>query len=262
MPVRPVASVTLQLGVALVGAGCAPAQKEVKDDFESSALSPVWSTDRFEPGALELQSAVVRTGRSAAKLTVHEGDKREGVDPLQSKETERAELRERKDLAAHEGDGLAYSFSVFLPKDFPVVPTRLVLAQWKQYDADSIAQVDNPLVAVRYAGGELSIALQTSREKQTIFRTTQEIRGQWLDLAFHLKFIRSGEGLVRVWLNGKQVADFKGTTAYTAQYGYPKDGRFYFKMGLYRDRMPAPMTAYFDEYRKRPLSPEEIAPQP
>jgi hypothetical protein len=29
---------------------------------------------------------------------------------------------------------------------------------------------------------------------------------------------------------------------------------FYFKVGLYRDRMPAPMTIYVDEYRKEQLT--------
>ena len=235
----------------------AASNREVYDDFEGSTLSKVWDTERFAPGSVELQSIVTRVGRGAAKVTVHQGDKYEGIDPLQSKETERAELMERKDLVAREEDGFAYAFSLFLPKDFQVVPTRLVLAQWKQYDVKRTALVDNPVVALRYVGGELSVTLQTSRKQQTLFRTNEEIRGRWLDFVFHLKYVRSDGGLVRVWLNGKQVCDFHGTTAYTEEFGYPKNGWFYFKMGLYRDRMAEPMNAFFDEYRKRPLTEEE-----
>jgi hypothetical protein len=230
----------LFVGVSLLcGAyGAEPAPKEVHDDFEGSKLSDVWDTDRFELGAVEIQSAIAHSGRSAAKITVHQGDKYEGTDPLQSKETERAELLERRDLVGREEEGFAYAFSLFLPKDFPVVPTRLVLAQWKQYDSNHTAKVDNPVVALRYSAGELMLTLQTSPEKKILFRTTEEIRGRWLDFVFHLRFARSGEGLVRAWLNEKPVADVHGVTAYTEQYGYPKTGLFYFMMGLYRDRMP------------------------
>jgi hypothetical protein len=39
----------------------------------------------------------------------------------------------------------------------------------------------------------------------------------------------------------------------SAATGYTHPGRFYFKMGLYRDLMPEPMTIYIDEYRKKEL---------
>jgi hypothetical protein len=44
-----------------------------------------------------------------------------------------------------------------------------------------------------------------------------------------------------------------GVNAYPASGGYTSDGRFYFKLGLYRDRMPQPMSIYVDEYRKKSL---------
>ena len=47
------------------------------------------------------------------------------------------------------------------------------------------------------------------------------------------------------------VVDYQGVTAYPASGGYVERGLFYFKMGLYRDRWPEPMTIYFDEYRKQ-----------
>jgi hypothetical protein len=257
--IRPARNIfPLLLAVALLPVARAAPEKEVYDGFEGRKLSDVWDLDRCVPGSVELQSTVVRAGRGAAKITVRLGDKYEGTGPLQSKATERDELLERSDLVAREGDGVAYSFSIFLPEDFLVVPTRLVLAQWKQYDTKHTALVDNPVVAVRYAGGELSVTLQTSREKQTLYRTTEDIRGRWLDFVFHLRFTCAPEGLIRAWLNGRQVCDFRGVTAYTEEFGYPKAGRFYFKMGLYRDRMPEPMTAYFDEYRKRPLTAAEL----
>jgi hypothetical protein len=55
-----------------------------------------------------------------------------------------------------------YSFSDFIPSDFPIVPIRLVIAQWKQ-DCSGNAPCDNdsPVVAVRYVSGVLRITRQT-----------------------------------------------------------------------------------------------------
>ena len=248
---------SLSLAIGLLAASRPAAAGEVYDGFEGGKPGNIWDMQRSTPGAVVVQSAVVRAGHGAAKITVHEGDVAEGIGPLQSKETERDELLERKDLVTREGGAVAYAFSIFLPNDFPVVPTRLVLAQWKQYNRGRTALVDNPLVALRYAGGELSVTLQTGHKKQTLFRTSEDVRGRWLDFVFHLRFTRRPEGLMRAWLNGRQLCDYHGVTAYSEEYGYGKDGWFYFKMGLYRDRMREPMTAYFDEYRKRPLTEAE-----
>ena len=51
------------------------------------------------------------------------------------------------------------------------------------------------------------------------------------------------------------MVDYSGVTANaeSAATGYPTPSYYYFKMGLYRDVMPQPMTLYLDEYRKRQL---------
>ena len=232
------------------------AAEGVYDGFESPTLGDLWTTEKFEPGAVVMQSAVVRAGKSAARITVHQGDRYEGTDASGSLVSERAELLERADLYAHEGGGCEYAFSIFIPPDFPVVPTRLVLAQWKQ-DNEKHATLDNPLVALRYVGGELYVTTQTDEKKVVRFRTKEDIRGHWQDFVFRIRFSRNGDGFVRVSRNGREILDFEGATAYGEASGYPQSGVFYFKMGLYRDRMAEPMTAYFDEYRKRPLRADE-----
>jgi hypothetical protein len=49
--------------------------------------------------------------------------------------------------------------------------------------------------------------------------------------------------------------DFQGANANAENEttGYPSPSVFYFKLGLYRNVMPEPMTIYLDEYRKREL---------
>jgi hypothetical protein len=228
-----------------------PANEGIYDGFESDELSGVWDRRKFEPGAVVIQSEVVRAGRCAAKITIRQGDR---FDPARadgsSIDNERDELLERRDLYAREGDAYAYSFSIFIPRDFPIVPTRLVMAQLKHYDRGG-AKVDNPIIALRYTDGEMRITLQTAYERTTMWRTREDVRGRWLDFVWHVRFARTGDGYFHAWFDGNQIVDYTGVTAYREEHGYPPGGEF--KMGLYRDTMPEPMSAYFDEYRKRPL---------
>lgn len=229
---------------------------DVYDGFETSELSKLWSADRFEPGAVTMQTNVIRAGHSAAKITVHPRDKFEaGING--NKDSERAELREgAKILVSKENVNYEFSFSEFIPTNFPIVPTRLVIAQWKLYcPADGNCQDDSPVVAVRYVSGVLKITHQTGPHQTTLFETKEELRGQWLDFRFQMRFSTNEAGRIKAWLNDKTVVDYTGVNAYpeNSATSYPHPGYFYFKMGLYRDLMAEPMTIYIDEYRKKEL---------
>jgi len=82
-----------------------------------------------------------------------------------------------------------------------------------------------------------------------------EFRDRWLDFKFQTRFTTNANGRIKAWLGDKQVVDYKGATANpeSATTSYPSPSRFYFKMGLYRNVMPEPMTVYIDEYRKKQL---------
>lgn len=239
----------------------AATSQEIYDGFEAKSLSDVWLTTKVEKDAVVLQSEIVRSGSGAAKITLRQGDRREAAS-AGSLENERDELVERKDLYSPEDIGYSYAFSVFIPQDFPIVSTRLILAQLKQSDSGGAAKSDNPLIALRYVGGELSVSTQHDDKKITRYKTKEDIRGQWLDFVIHVKFSRTPGGFVRVSMNGHELFHYTGVTAYDEAGGYAKNSLFYFKMGLYRDRMPESMTAYFDEYRKHPLSAAELGEHP
>jgi hypothetical protein len=221
---------------------------KVYDGFEQRKLSNLWRRTRFEEGSIKMQSKIVRKGKRAAKITVRKGDKFEAGG--KNSDTERDELLEQKEFWSQEGEIATYSFSIYLPKSFLIVPTRLVLAQWKQHEGEDKVKVDNPLIALRYQNGKFRITLQTTKEKETLFQTKKEIRGKWLDFRFKIKFTRTKGGFVKVWMNKKKIINYEGRTAYSEKYNYSKPGKFLFKMGLYRDKMCEPMTAYFDEYKK------------
>jgi hypothetical protein len=228
-------------------------QTNVYDGFEGKKLSRIWSTDRMVEGAFEIQSDIVRKGRTAAKIKLKTGDVFEAGNG-ESHGSERDELCEAKSLWAVENKEYEYQFSLFLPDSFLIVPTRLVIAQWKQKcPHDSICSGDSPVMAIRYVSGRLYLTLQTDTDEQAIFQTTEEIRNRWLDFKFRVRFSRDDKGEINAWLNEKQIINYKGITCYSSKRGYTDASLFYFKMGLYRNVMPEPMTIYIDEYSKKEI---------
>ena len=251
----------LAIGLLLFSAGISRVQAtntpgiNVYDGFETAKLSKLWSTDRFEPGAVTMQTNVVRAGRGAAQIVVRPHDIFEaGLNG--SKDTERDELMEAKKLASKENANYEHSFSLFFPTNFPIVPTRLVIAQWKQYcGGNDNCEDDSPVLAIRYMSGTLKITQNIAKHETVLYQEQAGFRGRWLDFKFQTRFTTHQNGRIKAWLNGRLVVDYTGVNAYpeNATTGYPSPSRFYFKMGLYRDVMPEPMTIYLDEYRKKKL---------
>jgi hypothetical protein len=251
----------LAAGLLLLSAGISRAQVanalglDVYDGFETTSLSKVWDTSRFVPGAVEMQTNIFRAGRGAAKITLHAKEKFEaGING--NKNSERAELMEARKLTSKENVAYEHSFSMFIPTNFPIVPVRLVIAQWKQNCPDGgNCSDDSPVVAIRYVAGVLKITHQIGPHQTTLFETKEELRGKWLDFKFQIRFSTNENGRIKAWLNDKAVVDYTGINAYpeNATTSYPSPSRFYFKMGLYRDLMAEPMTIYIDEYRKKEL---------
>ena len=50
-----------------------PTPDDVYDGFEGAELSPVWDTSKFDPGAVTVQSDVVRVGQRAARIVLRPG---------------------------------------------------------------------------------------------------------------------------------------------------------------------------------------------
>ncbi|MEI6731257.1 MAG: polysaccharide lyase [archaeon] len=222
---------------------------EVHDGFEGIEPSEIWELDKIKRSAIKMQSKIVRKGKEAMKITIHQNDQLQ--INREDKSTERDELTERNDLWSEEGIAYRYKFSLFIPKSFPIVKTRCVVAQWKQWDKTGNARVNNPIIALRYRSGEFYITIQTDEMKVVRFSTKEEIRGKWLDFKFDIKFTRNNSGFILGWMNGRKIISIRGVTAYAKQHGYPNQGIFYFKMGLYRDSMKKPMSLYLDEFYKK-----------
>jgi len=257
---RGVGALLVLAGVTACGRGAGRTVR-VYDPFEGPALSSVWETSRLAPGSVVIESQVVRAGRSAARIVLRPRDTFEAAAPGDVA-SERDELLEAQPLVSRQDVTYEYAFSLFLPSNFPIVRRRLVLAQWKQDCRGAHAcSNDAPILALRYVGGILAITRTVEGRRDTLFTTRDEMRGRWTDLRFRLRFAHGAQGRVQAWLDGRQVVDVAGVTANAENdlTGYRAPGRFYFKMGLYRDLLPFPETLYVDEYRKTQL-PDSASP--
>jgi len=83
-------------------------------------------------------------------------------------------LREAPGVRLGMGVEYWYAFSFFLPADFPIVETRLVMASWKQSFNDP-AKNRSLIVSLRHMGGRWLItralwALKTMKTKYTSIR--------------------------------------------------------------------------------------------
>ena len=223
----------------------------VYDGFESSYLSSFrWSSRRFEPGAVVSEESVVRSGRRALAITVHSGDRPEAASESGAA-TERAELMESWWLFSRTGRTYVYSFSLYLPNDFPQTSERLVIAQWRQLCEGSPCVPDNPILALRYAIGRLQVTRNDERGKTVLYQGEEDVRGRWLDFRFITRWDGTSEGIVDATLQGREIVHYQGATIYQPGPGHPRHALIYFKTGLYRDALgEAPWTMDVDEYRK------------
>lgn len=75
----------------------------------------------------------------------------------------------------------------------------------------------------------------------------------WFDFKFRIHFSTNEDGKLYAWLNEKQIIKYNGKIGFTKKENLEAGSYYYFKMGLYRNTMPEPMTIYIDEYRKEEL---------
>lgn len=223
----------------------------VYDGFESQELSGWrWSRWRLIPRAVASESTVVRAGRHALAITVHDGDRYEAASDTGAA-TERDELMEPWWLFSRTGRTYVYSFSLYLAESVPRTPDRLVIAQWRQVCEDRRCSPDRPILALRIENGALVVSRNDEQGKHILYQGTKDVRQRWLDFRVEVRFDSTEGGFADICLDGHRIVRYQGPTVFQPQHGYPGHGLLYFKTGLYRDALQQPpWTIYVDEYRK------------
>ena len=222
----------------------------IYDGFESPHLSRFrWLRRRFEPSAVVSQTEVVRSGHRALAITVHPGDRPEAASQGGAA-TERDEIMEAWWLFSRTERTYVYSFSLYLPEDFPQTHERLVIAQWRQL-CEVPCVPDNPILAVRYEMGRLQVTRNDEHGKTLLYKGDNDVRGKWLDFRFITRWERTNKGTLDATLDGRGILHYEGPTVYQPGSGHSRHALIYFKAGLYRDALhEPPWTMYVDEYRK------------
>ena len=225
----------------------------VRDGFESPELSSLWTGMRIDAHGYRFVAEPVREGRQALEITLQPGAKSGlGKDGIQ---TERAELTDADHLRSSMGEEAWYAFSFYIPDDLTIHDGRVVFAQWKQACSDCTLK-HHPIVSLRLRSGMLRVYIQNGAQKMVLYKKRHSLQGRWTDVVFGLKPKVDDDGMLRVFINDEQVV------AYDGPFGYADDKpEVYFKMGLYRDATPQPMSIIIDDYR-RGKSHDEVAAQP
>jgi hypothetical protein len=222
----------------------------VHDGFEAPHLSRFrWSRGRFEPGAVVSENSVVRSGHSALAITVHTGDRPEAASHAGAA-TERDEIMEAWWLFSRTGPTYVYSFSLYLPRDFPQTSERMVIAPWRQLCMGPCVP-DNPILALRYEMGRLQVTRNDEHGKALLYQGDEDVRGRWLDFRFITRWERTNQGTLGATPDGRRIFFYEGPSIYQPGSGHSRHALVYFKTGLYRDALhEPPWTMYVDEYRK------------
>jgi hypothetical protein len=235
------------VSTAAVDAPLLPANDAVEpvprlvDGFESGALADFWllgtyGTGLFEPGAVVVSQDYARSGRRSARIRVRQGDLEQRGDD--GRGAERAELDSGHFPLL--GRDVWYGFSFLIPRDFPIIDNRLVLASWKQSDVEG-----SPLIGQRFRAGRHSLTIRPPGASGSgrSYRLPKLRLGAWIDMVYHIRYAHGRDGRIEAWMDGNRVVSYNGPTA--SETGA---NRFYNKVGLYRDRWEQPMTMYVDNY--------------
>jgi hypothetical protein len=228
--------------LALSLSACRSTDWSYADSFEESSINRYWTRTWWSrEGGMD--DAYVLDGESALRVVVQQGD--HTLFGKSGQATERSEINERHRHRL--GQDVWYSFSVYVPEDFPIADVRLVMGQWKQTSI-FLWLKHSPAVAQRFRNGVFAVTINNDSGQQYLYEVGSPeepaLVGQWTSFVYHIRFDKGENGRLEVWMNGEQVVD------YTGQIGYQGDpNTTYFRLGLYRDTLAAPMKVYYDDLR-------------
>lgn len=134
---------------------------------------------------------------------------------------ERSELKETN-KNNYSGDEYWYGWSIYFPLEYKnVYPTKTALGQFHQDKSHPVWMFQNSS-----GGYHLDDQVQGSTNRYYKLIDESELRGKWHKIEANVRWARNDNGFFKVWINGKNMVDYKGQTM-TAH-------AVYFKYGVYR----------------------------
>lgn len=189
-------------------------------------------------------------GNKAERFEVRQGDcaAQPGWDDC-AMDRERAEMSELKPYTPL-GQPTWYSFAVYFdPTWTDISPVTTTVGQFHQRD------VGNPAILFIQKDGAYKLRIESAKElyKNRDHYTLVDganLKGKWHYVVVFANWSTGPDGVLQVWVNGKQKVDVKGPNTINTT-------PVYFKYGIYRSyvsRVPTrpAHVVYVDEVRKGP----------
>ncbi|MFN7317866.1 MAG: polysaccharide lyase [Opitutia bacterium] len=200
------------------------------DDFSSGVFSPKWRFSENanyevrapDPERIRIVDAPGLPGRKAVRLAV-----------ARAPDVFRSEISLPHEKGWNER---WYAQRLLIPSDWVRDPARAVdiVMQWHAIPGDFRSTFPNLEISVRDDRWIIRQSFGDPKTKPTRRETVLEDRlapGVWTAWVVHVKWSPGPEGLLRIWKDGKLVADFAGPNTYgTIGLEYTP----YLKTGLYR----------------------------
>ena len=144
-----------------------------------------------------------------------------------------------------------YGFSMFIPDDGSTIGSKTYIGQWhcvgkgSRLRGTSVApSISQCFIGTIKYNDILAIKVYSDSGLKHIEMIPHFPRGRWVDLIYEIKFSSGNNGILNIWMNGKQVVKYKGPTTY-------RGAVHMFKFGIYTLRpneLNKPVIVYFDEY--------------
>lgn len=206
------------------------------NDFEGS-LGDIWKMMDCYDYTYTLVSNPVRSGKYAVKYLM-KGN--QGCYEFDGKTIKhRAQLMHGKNakltLAADDRGPYWFGFSMYVSAGFP---TGNVIV----FDTKDNTAFYGEMTAYLSGGNKLDIRPDGKTSNPVRLSLAQD---QWNDFVIYLERSQS-DGVLKVWLNGNLVSEYKGATI---SQGIPPDAKTFFRTGLYwgtDDRGSDQYSLYFD----------------
>jgi hypothetical protein len=211
----------------------------------ADAAPPFLFVENFESGVMDFEKTFIQSGNAP---TITQERVRAGKYAMKSylnRETSevnfRTEVVPRMTEPAF-GRDTWYGFSIFLPESYEISQTWEVLAQWHDTpnDWDTLHRQNPPMqLGIQRDTGIWRLTMLWDKDPVqpgNIFQIdgvktwdfASYERNKWTDWVFQIRWSYNGDGLLRVWKDGKLVVDHQGPNTYNDNVGP------YFKMGMYK----------------------------
>lgn len=176
------------------------------------------------------------------------------VYTTRSGEFYRAELYERY-KAPFKVD-MRYSFRVYIGDEWENDDIRALIAQWHGTPDLHLGEISrSPNLGIEYRDDKFLIRMNTSKarinkdnktniDRRILYLSEVVEKDRWYEFLIDVKWTHEDEGYFDIWIDGEQVVEYRGGTAYNDCVGP------YFKMGIYRDNTPKTFVIYHDDYKR------------